>query len=102
MQRFRVIFTEDADADLENIVVYLSRFSTGAARKYYEEIRQKANSLAELPERCPFVSDDELRAQGFRWLFVHNYTIFYTVDNDARRVHIRRLMYAGRDYTALL
>ena len=102
MQEYRVVFSEDADNDLESIVVYLSEFSPGIAHRYYEEIISKSNTLSTMPERCNLVSSDELRAKGYRWLFVRNYTVFFTIHKDENAVVIRRILYARREYTALI
>jgi len=102
MQEFNVAFTDEADIDLENIVYYLSNFSPAIARKYYDEIMLKANSLETMPERCPLIRDELLREKGYRWLFVRNYTIFFTVHKKENIVSVRRILYARQDYTALL
>ena len=102
MPKYKVVFTDTAESDLDDIVVYLSNFSRNIALKYYDEIMAKANSLVSMPERCPFVNDRALRAAGYRWLAVHNYIIFYYVNNISNKVHIRRILYSGRDYTAIL
>ena len=102
MRKYRIVFSETADRDLDDIVAYLSSFSADTALRYYDELIRKSKSLNTMPERCPFVSDDELCEKGFRWLFVQNYTVFFVVEHDKNAVDIRRILYAGRDYTALL
>ena len=102
MQKYKIVFSDVADDDLEEIIVYLSNFSQNIALRYYDEIMQKANSLIFMPERCPFVNDDEFRVAGYHWLFVRNYIIFYIVNNFSHTVQIRRILHSSRDYTALL
>jgi len=103
MPIFKVVTSNAAENDLAEIVDYLaSRFSYEIASRYYLEIKEKIASLAKMPERCALVYDDEFRGKGYRWLFYKNYTVFFTVHNDKRIVVIRRVMYSGRDYTALL
>ena len=102
MQEYNVVFSETAENDLDEVVEYLSNFSPSIARRYYDEIMVKVTSLAIMPQRCPFVQDDILRAKGYRWLFVRNYTIFYVIEEVENVVDIRAIMYSGREYTALL
>jgi plasmid stabilization system protein ParE len=102
MARYRVVFSETAESDLDDIVNYLSGFSSDIAFKYYDEIVDKTNSHSKMPERCPFVSDVILRKKGYRWLFVRNYIVFFVVEQTEGVVDIRRVLYSHRDYTALL
>ena len=102
MQEYSVILSDIAENDLDEVVEYLSNFSPNIARRYYDEIMVKTLSLSLMPQRCPFVHDDDLRKKGYRWLFVRNYTIFFVVDEEYHVVDIRAIMYSGREYTALL
>jgi plasmid stabilization system protein ParE len=99
---YSVVFSETADSDLSDIVVYLSNFSPSIARRYYDEIMVKVCSLSSMPQRCPFVQDDTLHKKGYRWILVRNYTIFFVIDEPGKIVDIRAIMYSGREYTALL
>jgi len=102
VQEYSVVISETAENDLDEVVEYLSNFSSNIARRYYDEIMVKALSLAFMPQRCPFVQDDALRERGYRWLFVRNYTVFFVIDEENNLVDIRAIMYSGREYTALL
>ena len=103
MPTFKVVPSSAAENDLAEIVDYLaSMFSFETANKYYSGIKKKIASLADMPDRCPLVYDDEFRDKGYRWVAYNNYTIFFTVHSDKNVVVIRRVMYSGRDYTALL
>ena len=105
MQKFKVVTTDDAELDLDDIVDYLSGFSYAIASRYYTEIKEKIRSLSTMPDRCSFVSYEPLRKKGYRWLFIRNYTVYFTIhesENSESTVVIRRVLYARRDYTALL
>jgi plasmid stabilization system protein ParE len=99
---FDIVFSHDATDDLFGIVDYLNSFSPNIGEKYFNEIEGKTDSLRSMPERCSFVACDELRQRGYRWIFVRNYTIFFTIHTDPNIVVIRRILYARREYTALL
>ena len=102
MQNFKIIFTDTAENDLMDIVDYLGNFSYRIADKYLNDIIEKIYSLEVMPERYSFVTSEGVRQKGYRWLFVRNYTVFYVVNNETSQVHIRRVLYARREYTALL
>ena len=53
-----------------------------------------------MPERCPKPKDLALAVKGYRYLIVKNYLVFYVIIGDT--VQIRRILYARRDYRALL
>ena len=102
MEMYKVIFSNEAETDLMDIVDYLNNFSIHIGVKYLAEIQQTAHSLASAPQRCPFVRDEVLRKKGYHWIFVRNYTIFFVIDESDKIVDIRAILYSGREYTALL
>ena len=55
-----------------------------------------------MPNRCPFVRNEALKEEGFRWVAVRNYTIFFKVDEKAKIVRIWRILYSKRKYDELL
>ena len=102
METYNVVFSDEAKADLLEIVDYLNNFSIHIGVKYFDDIQQAVFSLAFMPQRCSFVRDEELRKKGYRWLSVRNYTIFFVIDESEKAVDIRTIAYSGREYTALL
>jgi len=102
VQEYNIVFSKTAEHDLNDIVIYLSNFSSSIARRYYDEIMVKALSLSLMPQRCPFVHDNALRDKGYRWLFIRNYTVFFVIEEASKVVDIRAIIYSGREYTALL
>jgi len=82
--------------DLNDIVSYLNTLSPQAAIKYYDLLVEKIGSLAELPQRCPFVRDVALKAKGYRFLMVENYLVFFVIKDDT--VQICRILYNKREY----
>ena len=82
------------------MIGYLNTLSPDAASKYYDLLVEEIASLSKMPERCPKPKDLALAAKGYRYLIVKNYLVFYVVIGDT--VQIRRILYARRDYRALL
>ena len=70
------------------------------ALRYYDLLVDEIASLAKMPERCPRPKDLALAAKGYRYLIVKNYLVFYVIAGDT--VQIRRILYARRNYQALL
>ena len=100
MDKYEIRIYSNAKTDLKDIVSYLNTLSPPAALRYYDLIVEKIGSLAEMPERCPFVRDVVLKAKGYRYLNVENYLVFFVIKADV--VQIRRILYGKRNYEWLL
>lgn len=100
MGKYKIRIYSNAKTDLKDIVSYLNTLSPQAALRYYDLIIEKIGSLAEMPERCPFVRDIVLKAKGYRYLNVENYLVFFVIEADT--VQIRRILYGKRNYEWLL
>jgi len=102
METYEVVFSDEARADLFDIVDYLNNFSIHIGVKYFDDIQETVFSLAFMPQRRPFVRDGVLRKKGYRWVSVRNYTVFFVIDETNKIVDVRAIMYSGREYTAIL
>ena len=100
MGKYKVRIYPTAQMDLNDIVSYLNTLSPQTAIRYYDLLVEKIGSLAEMPERCPFVRNIALKAKGYRYLIVENYLVFFVVKSDT--VQIRRILYNKRQYKGLL
>ncbi len=100
MDKYKIKIYSHAKMDLKDIVSYLNTLSSQAALRYYDLIVEKISSLAEMPERCPFVRDIALKAKGYRYLIVESYLVFFVIKADT--VQIRRIIYGKRNYEWLL
>lgn len=100
METYKIKIFPTAKQDLEEVIGYLNTLSPDAASKYYDLLVEEIASLSKMPERCPKPKDLALAVKGYRYLIVKNYLVFYVVVGDT--VQIRRILYARRDYGALL
>lgn len=100
METYKIKIFPTAKQDLEEVIGYLNTLSPDAASKYYDLLVEEIASLSKIPERCPRPKDLALAAKGYRYLIVKNYLVFYVIIGDT--VQIRRILYARRDYSALL
>ena len=100
METYKVKIFPTAKQDLEEVIGYLNTLSPDAASKYYDLLVEEIASLSKMPERCPKPKDLALAVKGYRYLIVKNYLVFYVIIGDT--VQIRRILYARREYSALL
>ena len=100
METYKVKIFPTAKQDLEEVIGYLNTLSPDAASKYYDLLVEEIASLSKMPERCPKPKDLALAVKRYRYLIVKNYLVFYVIIGDT--VQIRRILYARRDYSALL
>ena len=100
METYKIKIFPTAKQDLEEVIGYLNTLSPDATSKYYDLLVEEIASLSKMPERCPKPKDLALAVKGYRYLIVKNYLVFYVIIGDT--VQIRRILYARRDYRALL
>jgi toxin ParE1/3/4 len=95
---YRIIFTEAASRDLDEIGDYLEAMAgSEVAERFVEEVIETAETLRTIPVRQH--ERRELGA-GLRSIRVRSYMIFYRVDGDA--VSILRVLHGSRNITSKL
>ena len=70
--------------------------------KLAEKMAESAEDLANMPYKCPMYIPVKPLKHEYRKLIVHNYIMFYWIDEDKKLVTIARVVYSGRDYEKLL
>ena len=93
MPRYR--FSADANADLEEIALYIFELNPVAAKRFLEAIEQACELLATHPllgRARPELGED------VRSIPVGNYLIFYVP--AAEGINVARIIYGGRDLPA--
>ncbi len=88
---YRVLYRRRAERDLD-------RLAEGATPEWFDGLCDAIGSLAELPDRCAFVSEPSLRKKGVRHLLYgrgHSvYRILYRVEGETVQIltvrHARR------------
>lgn len=100
--RFEVLFTEDAEQDLEDLYKYIAKFdSANNADHVLERLLSVTESLATSPERGS--QPNELRSLGiqeYRQVFFKPYRVIYRVLD--KRVVIYVIADGRRDMQSLL
>ena len=100
---YKVNYTATAQEDLLSIVEYLSSIlkAPSAAMNLLDAIEKETGILAENPLMFPISQDDYIAKRGIRHVFIKNYFMFYTIDEDAQSISIIRILYARRDWINL-
>jgi toxin ParE1/3/4 len=94
---FKVIITQAALNDLEEIVDYISRDDPRAAQRVATDLLNRAESLSEMPRR-----GKTMRARpGVRRLVRSPYLIVYRIDETARAVNVLRFWHGARNPESL-
>lgn len=94
----KVVFTDKARSDLENIGDYIAQDNPSRARTFVQELIAKARALGDAPEASPLVPRYE--HSGVRRRVHGAYLIFYRV--EAERVVVIHILNGAQDYEALL
>lgn len=102
MSDFRVVLTESAEQDLEELVDYLLQDgSSAAAARLLQQVRGKIASLESFPERGAHPKElAELGILVFRQLNFGPYRMIYRV--QGKTVYLTLIADGGRDMIALL
>jgi len=100
MAKYRVDISEPAEADLRDIVRYISaQLSVPVTAMKMMEALSK---LSDMPRGYPLLRDDRLASMGYRRVDVKNYTAFFTINEKEKVVDVERILYARRDWANLL
>jgi len=92
----RVVWTEAAWRDLEQVIRYIARDSPHYAASFAREVRDAARSLFRFAERGRCVP--ELDTPDIREIFVGSYRLLYSLSGET--LHILGLIHGARELGA--
>ncbi len=95
MGEYKVVFSRQADRDLEQIVRYVARHNSDAAMRLGMRLLDRALSLGELGGAL--IGSALTKRPEIRRLVEGKYLIYYRVFNEKGKVRILRLWHAARD-----
>ena len=88
----KLVWSNLARQELEHLRRYsIDNWGAAVARRYLEDIRDAAKSVAEHPERARFLRDD------FRILRVRSHYLILNVDQMLQRVTMARVLHVAMD-----
>jgi toxin ParE1/3/4 len=101
---FKLLVTELAHQDLDDIVLYIAvqLGNAEAAARLLDDIDQCYSYLRENPRMYELCHDPHLAASGYRKVPFNNYVLIYKVDDKSSAVTVLRIFYGGRDYPNLI
>ena len=101
---YKVVVTRPAQNDLKSAVSYIENDlkNKEAAIQLIKLIEKTVKSLNTMPERYAVIDDEILSREGFRFIPINNYLLFYTARKKTKTVVIQRFLYARRDWINLL
>ena len=99
----RVVWTPDAELDLDVIVEHLAGTlgTPGAASRLLDGMDSLAQTLTAFPLAHELSRDELLASRGFRKALVGSYVVLYLYDEDAHEVAITNVFHTSRDYARL-
>ena len=82
MKNFEVIWTKNAQFDLESIIEYIKIDSVNIAKKIFFEIKEECANLHYFPERKRVVPElQQIGILKFREIIHERYRIIFKIDN---------------------
>jgi len=104
MEKFNVYLSIYAENDFRDIIRYISSqlSSPLTAVKMTEIIEKAISGLSYMPQSHPLVSDERLSILGYRKVNVKNYTVFFSIDEKEKTVHVERILFSRRDWLRIL
>lgn len=93
-----VVFTDEAERDIEHIADYIARDNPARAVTFVGELIDRCERLAQSPHAFPLVP--RYAHAGVRRRHYRGYLIFYTAGNH--RIEILHVLNGVQDYEAIL
>jgi len=101
MKKFKVIWTKNAELDLELIIEYIKINSINTARKIFFEIKQESNKLHILPERKRVIPEfQQIGMVKYREMIYKRWRIIYKIDNE--KVYVLIVVDSSRNLEDIL
>lgn len=104
MALYTVNVTTSAKNDLNDVFLYIAvdLLSPETAEKIIIAIEEAVKSLSYMPHKHALVDDERLAAMGYRKLVIKNYITFFTIEEEAKTVNVKRILYARRNWLHIL
>jgi len=101
LKNFEVIWTENAQYDLEEIIEYIKTDSIEVAKNIFFEIKEQCNNLSIFPESKRIVPElGHIGVLRYRELIYKRWRIVYKVEN--KKIYILAVVNSSRDIEDIL
>lgn len=100
MEKYRILFSEEAMEDIKSITWYINEISESKelAKKYHEELVSDILGLELMPNRFELVKVKFIEQNNIRKLVHKNYLVFYYVNDDEKTVNVVSVINGLRDW----
>ena len=97
-KRYRLVFTEAAERDLDDIVKYISveLANPKAATDFLDHLAEISDDICLYPESGPKV-DNEFVQKNVRYKIIGNYILYYLPQKEDKISYVLRIIYGRRD-----
>ena len=93
-KKYQVNLSQQAQNDLEHIFYYISDDSINNAVNFVLQLEEKVYSLEILPDRHPFIPENEFFGTDYRHLIYRDYRIVYRIAEKS--VSILRIFHGAK------
>ena len=101
MNQYEVIWTNSAQFDLELIIEYLKSDDIAIAKKIFDAIKKKCESLHHFPKRNRIVPElQQIGITKYREIIYKRYRIVYKIDKT--KVYIMAVIDSSRNFEDIL
>ena len=97
-------FTQKAEQDLDEILHYIAIDLDNpiAAKKFFETVFQKIDTVRCFPESGALVENEFLADKAVRKLIADQYVIYYKISHDEKMIYMIRIVYGKRNLDEIL
>ena len=97
---YRVTMYDRAYRDLDGIYNYIANtlYEPGVALGIVSDIETAILSLDTMPHRCPERKIGAYANQGYRQLFIGNYTAIFRIDENNKLVKVVTIKYSSSQF----
>ena len=101
MKEFKVIWTKNAEFDLESIIEYIKIDSIYVAKEIFFEIKHETNKLHTLPQRKRIVPEfQQIGITKYREIIYKRWRIVYKIDDE--KVYVLIVVDSSRNLEDIL
>jgi toxin ParE1/3/4 len=100
IDKYQIRLLRIAEEDLTEIISFIAADNPIAANSIADKIEKNIELLSENPMIGRIPRDENIKNLGYRYIVVHNYIVFYTIEE--RAIFIHRILHGARNYKTLL
>lgn len=101
---YKLDISENALEEIENTQKHITEKlrNPTAAKQFVSDLIKCLELLKTTPEIYEYCSDSRLNRKKYRRAIIHNYLLFYTIEEENKVVKIAHLYHNKKNYTSLL